>query len=190
MKLFFVRHGQTLNNLNKLYTGQTDVALTDLGRQQAEDIRPVLAGFSFDRVYSSDLSRAMETQKLALPGYTAVTTPLLREMDLGSLEGQPFEAARTRDEAARKARDFSMFGGETGQQIRERVAQFLKLLEDDPCDYAVAFAHGGIMGAMVQLVLGAEADLQAITTGNCHIHVFEYDGKRWKLLAWNYMGTV
>lgn len=185
-----VRHGQTMNNLNKLYTGQDDVVLTDLGRQQAEAIRPVLSKFTFDRVYSSDLSRAVETQKLALPGYTAVTTPQLREFAMGSLEGQPFEVARSRDEAARKARDFTMFGGENGQQVRARVAEFLKQLEEDPCDYAIAFAHGGIMGTMVQLVLGTETDLKAVTTKNCDIHVFEFDGTRWKLLAWNYMGTV
>lgn len=55
------------------------------------------------------------TQKLALPGHTAVTTPLLREFSLGSPGGQPFVMARSRDESAHRARDFSVFGGETGK---------------------------------------------------------------------------
>ena len=90
MKLFLVRHGQTTANQQKIYAGQTDVMLTEQGRQEAEAIRPILEKFTFDRVYSSDLTRALDTQKLALPGATAIQTPLLREFDEGSLVGMSF----------------------------------------------------------------------------------------------------
>ena len=88
MKLFLVRHGQTVTNLEQRWTGQMDVALTELGRQEAESIRPILEKFTFDKVFSSDLSRAVITQQLALPGYTAAQTPLLREFDVGTLAGK------------------------------------------------------------------------------------------------------
>ena len=60
MKLFLIRHGQTTANVSrKAYCGQTDVPLTELGRQQAEAIRPILSRHQFDRVFSSDLSISM-----------------------------------------------------------------------------------------------------------------------------------
>ena len=62
MKLFLVRHGQTVSNVAGVYAGQTDVILTDAGRAQAMKIRPILEKFQFDKVYSSDLSRAIDTQ--------------------------------------------------------------------------------------------------------------------------------
>ena len=89
MKLFLVRHGQTTANQQQFYAGQTDVPLTEQGRQEAEAIRPILAKFTFDRVYSSDLIRAMHTAELAIPGCIYETTPLLREVGMGSLELQP-----------------------------------------------------------------------------------------------------
>ena len=62
MKLYVARHGQSEANLTKSYAGQTDSKLTPQGRQEALEIRPILEGISFDRVYSSDLSCAIETQ--------------------------------------------------------------------------------------------------------------------------------
>ena len=79
MKLFMIRHGQTTANETVTYAGQTDAKLTELGKQQAAAIAPVLEGIPFDKVYSSDLSRAYVTQQLALPDYTATLLPLLRE---------------------------------------------------------------------------------------------------------------
>ena len=66
MLLFLIRHGQTTANETGTYSGQTDVMLTELGKAQAEAIRPVLAQYKFDRVYSSPLSRAVHTAELIM----------------------------------------------------------------------------------------------------------------------------
>ena len=88
MKVFFVRHGQSIANLQKIYAGQSDVPLTEKGREEAAAIAPILASISFDRVYSSDLSRAIETQQIALPGVEAdARSPLIREYDVGDIVG-------------------------------------------------------------------------------------------------------
>lgn len=191
MKLFLIRHGQTTANAEKFYAGQSDVPLTEQGRREAEQIRPILAPIPFDRVYSSDLSRAIHTQQLALPGYTARTTPLLREFDLGALVGQPVGTAlQDMDPARRAARDYTVFGGENAAMVRSRVEKFLQQLLADPCENVAAFCHNGIMSCTMQLVLGEAADPSAMRSKNCAINVFEHDGTKWRLLAWNYMGTV
>ena len=96
MRLFLVRHGQTTANVERIFAGQADVMLTEQGRQEALAIRPVLADFTFDKVYTSDLTRAIETQKLALPGAVSTPTPLIRELDEGTLTSTSIQEAKDR----------------------------------------------------------------------------------------------
>ena len=188
MKLFLIRHGETTANFDKIFSGQSDVSLSEKGRQQAEAIRPVLAKFPFDRVFSSDLSRAADTQRIALPFEGAVRTELLREYSVGSLTGRNWEEfyADGQNAETRKTRNYAPFGGENTEMVSARVRKFLKMLEEDPCGYVAAFAHGGLISAFLQVVLGASFDHNTTRSANCAIHVFEYDGLRWSLLAWNY----
>lgn len=191
MKLYLIRHGQTTANLAKTYAGQSDVPLTEQGKQQARDIAPILADVKFDKVYSSDLSRAIDTQKLALPSYMAVTTPLLRECDVGELVGEGFGAAVERyGERFSKTRDYSLFGGENFEMVTARLVEFLESVEQENYENIAVFSHNGMMSTMLRHVIGTEFDRTSVRTNNCGIHVFEHDGKKWRLLAWNYMGRV
>ena len=116
-------------------------------------------------------------------GYTATLLPLLREYDVGRVVGMNW------DEAAEKYGpfngDYSGVGGESTQMVCQRVRAFLEILEKDPCDYAAAFCHNGVMKAMLRIVMG-ECNTAAIENGNCNIAVFEYKKDRWNLLCWNY----
>ena len=189
MKLFLIRHGESVANREMTYAGQSDAKLTELGCDQARAIRPILENIPFGKVYSSDLSRAYDTQKLALPDFCAELTPLLREYDVGNLEGKPFltMAQRTNCE---DARDYSPYGGENTELVNQRIRKFLRMLEEDPCDYVAAFAHNGVMCSTLSVVLGAPYEYSAVRSGNCAIHVFDFDGKMWRLAAWNYMKPV
>ena len=187
MRLFMIRHGQTVANLEHFYAGQSDVKLTDLGREQAKRLEPVLRELTFDRVFSSDLSRAVDTQRLALPGYTAEQTPLLREYDTGTLTGVDYIAYR---QVHGPVKDHSRHGGESKAMVLRRVQRFLDELTADPCEQAVAFTHNGVMNAMLSLVLGEDCDTAAVTNDNCNVAVFSWNGKKWSLLAWNYAGWL
>ena len=193
MKLFMVRHGQTTGNVAGLIYGQVDYPLTQKGRDQAAAIRPILEKIQFDRVYSSDLSRAIETQQIAVPGVEGIRTPLLREFDVGKLTNIPYiEAEEKYAQQLEDARTngYDWFGGESYEQILDRMRKFLKLLEADPCENVIAFTHNGMLGFMLQLVLGAQFSRTAVKSANCAIQVFEFDGDQWKLLAWNYMSEI
>ena len=185
MKLFLIRHGQTVTNQEQRWTGQSDVELTEQGRREAESIAPILAEIPFDKVFSSDLSRAVMTQQLALPDYTAEQTELLREFDTGSLTGMRFA-----DVPVEQRKSYEYYGGESVQDVCERVRRFLKSLEDKPWENVAAFAHNGVLGCAMRVILNADISGAVIRSGNCAIHVFEFDGKLWRLLAWNYMGRL
>ena len=191
MKVYFVRHGQSQANLDKNFAGQTDAKLTELGKTQAEAIRPILTDISFDKVYSSDLSRAHDTQKIALPGYAAETTKLLREIDVGSLAGKSipeFAAVYGGVSPTAKTGDYTPYGGENRKMLDARVGDFLKMLEQQPYENVAVFAHRGLLMGVVRYILGVpELPNSAILCDNCAINVVEFDGKTWRILALNYM---
>lgn len=193
MRLYMVRHGQTRANEEKFFYGPNDdFPLTAIGREQAKSIRPILENIPFDRVYSSDYLRAVETQQLALPGVEGIRLPILREMKSGDLGGKPYTAAYDKARfgdwsPSADERGYSVVGGESMEDVANRIRVFLKQLEEDPCDNVVAFVHNGVLGSMLRLVLGADTfTRKAASSANCAVHVFEFDGKMWKLLAWNY----
>jgi len=191
MKLFIVRHGQSEANLGMRYTGQFDAPLTDLGRQQAMAIRPVLAPYTFDKVYSSDLSRAAETCALALPGAEVEHTRLLREYDVGTLMGKEWDSVPPFQPEDPKMRpDYTSYGGENVEMMCDRVRQFLSALESSEAEYVAAFSHFGFMKCLLRVVLGTAYDHRAVVAENCAIYVFNYDGTRWSVAALNYMKQI
>ena len=190
MKVYFVRHGESEANLNKCFSGQTDAKLTAAGRTQAEAIRPILENIPFDKVYSSDLSRAHDTQKIALPGYEAETTTLLREMDVGNLAGKSivaFAAAHGGVSPTGKSGDYTLYGGENREMLQERVRRFMCQLEKQDYDNVAVFAHRGILMSVIRLVLdNMDIPNGAVLCDNCAVNVVEFDGKDWRILSLNY----
>ena len=59
--LYFVRHGESRANVDKVFTGQTDVPLSDRGMRQAEELKERLLSLRPDAFFSSDLLRAVQT---------------------------------------------------------------------------------------------------------------------------------
>lgn len=190
MRVFLVRHGQSEANLTRHYAGQSDVKLTDLGLQQAAAIRPVLKDISFDRVFSSDLSRAVDTQKQVLPGYTAEQTPLLREISVGNLAGKSiveFWASHGSDSQTVKYRDYTPYGGENMQMLDARVRRFMDTLESLSCENVAVFAHRGVLISFLRNILDSKAfNIDIIQCDNCAVFVLEYNGNNWRILALNY----
>lgn len=86
-----VRHGQSETNRDHVRGGHSDSLLTELGVQQANETKRLLAGINFDAVYSSDLQRALKTTEI-LSGKSvpkAHQLASLRERSYGTLEGKP-----------------------------------------------------------------------------------------------------
>ena len=68
VKVVFVRHGQSVWNMDKRFTGWADIPLTEKGENQAVEAGNNLKklGYSFDVCYTSELKRAVDTGKLLL----------------------------------------------------------------------------------------------------------------------------
>ncbi|WP_028592508.1 histidine phosphatase family protein [Paenibacillus massiliensis] len=85
----FVRHGVTDWNYEYRAQGHTDIPLNDEGRRQAELLAKRMENEEWDYIYSSDLSRALETAQMMgrIKNIEVKTDPRLREMNGGLIEG-------------------------------------------------------------------------------------------------------
>jgi probable phosphoglycerate mutase len=148
LELWLVRHGETPSSRDGILAGWDDVPLTEKGVAQAEAVRPVLDGSPFAGVWSSDLRRAIHTALLAWG--QPVADPRLREINFGGLEGARWE---TLEEVHKKALiNFDAFnppGGETLEEVRERVSGFLSEL---PPGRHLLFTHGGVIRLLTREV--------------------------------------
>ncbi len=155
-KLLVIRHGQSTANLESLFAGHYDAALTELGQKQAQCTADYLKDTHIDVLYASDLSRAQCT---ALPIATSHKLPLridrdLREMFFGDIEGVPLpEYEKTNPEFVRQwVKDFTKLeipGGESAAELLARVNTVLdKIVHENKGKTVCIVTHGNTLRAM------------------------------------------
>lgn len=180
MKLYLIRHGESETNLAGHYTGWAQVNLTPKGIEDAKGIRPILEGIKFDKIYSSDLIRAMKTAETAIPGCVFETTPLLREIGLGSLAHKPFFPADA-PERKQMVNGFKVFGGESNDEFHARATEFLEKVKALDCDTVAAFTHAGILRRALSIVFSENANTNNFVCSNCCIVILELKNGKWML---------
>lgn len=144
-KLYLIRHGETIGNVEHIMQGQMPGELTEKGIAQAEALRDKFADVYFDAFISSDLKRASETCRIIAGPHDlpVITTPVLRERDWGELTGKPVPATFDREWPA---------SVETEEQIKERARRFIKYVtEQYPGKVVLAVGHG-LMNRALQAV--------------------------------------
>ena len=138
-----VRHGETEWSRTGKHTGRSDIPLTDAGRRDAEVLRGSLSSRPFARVFSSPLSRALDTCRLAGLGAVAETRDELLEWDYGDYEGL------TTPEIREQRPDWSLWrdgcpGGEGPDDVAARVDRVIAEVQAADGDVAL-FAHGHVL---------------------------------------------
>ena len=196
MEVYVIRHGQSAANSEAKFSGWSQSPLTALGREQARKTGERLKTLKFDRIYSSDQCRARQTTELVFPGREYTTDWRLREINVGpALE----EKKRTECMAqygdllsdALSRRDFTCFGGESYAQQVERVAAFMKDLEDIPEEEQIAVVcHGGSIASMLGYVLGTQLPQSLVQVENASVTCFRWLNGNWKLLRWSDTGNI
>ena len=138
-KIFLVRHGRSTWNGQKRVSGQYDPLLSPTGERQAQRLKHLLRDEPLGAIYSSTLSRAVETARpTALGHQLAVNTcDALREINLGILQGRfrdarDPEAQRLWAERAKEKLHYRISGGETFLELETRVLPCLQgILEQE-----------------------------------------------------------
>jgi len=188
------RHGETMGNADKVFSGHSDVDLTPLGRRQAAALGARLQGRHIDAAYASDLSRTRITAELALcdRGIAVQLLPGLREIHFGSWEGRTFPEIRAGwPEAYHQllAVDdaFCPPAGEPLAAARRRVVGAMRAIVSANMGKTVlVVAHGGTIQLFVSDILGmASSATFRLSTGNCGLSEIAFYGKRPALTLFN-----
>ncbi len=149
-KFYFVRHGQTVWNVENKICGASDSPLTEKGHEQARETGRVLktkmdAGeISIDEILTSPLSRAHDTAKEIsnIIGVPVRIEPRLMEQNFGKWEGTPRDG---RDFARAKANFVDSFeGGESMMRMAQRIYNLIDDLKKEPEKTYLLVAHNGI----------------------------------------------
>ncbi|MGZ8274585.1 MAG: histidine phosphatase family protein [Burkholderiaceae bacterium] len=152
-QLLVIRHGETAWNAEHRIQGHLDIPLSSTGMRQAGRLAERLANEPVHAVYSSELARAWLTAEPVAErlGLQVLPEPRLRERSFGIFEGLTLdEIAAQHPEAFRlwRGRDpaWAMDGGETGQQLIDRVLEALHDIAGRHRDETVALVtHGGVL---------------------------------------------
>lgn len=141
--IYLARHGQTEENLARIFQGHLPGKLTPEGKKQAGMLGEKLREVELDAVVSSDLQRCKDTVELAV-GYRQLpwaTTPLLREIDWGSYTGLYIKDV-----------DITSFPSdvETEPTLYNRAAQFLQWLKQNYGGKRILVVGHGLINRAVQ----------------------------------------
>ena len=184
MRVYVIRHGESETNKAKKWTGWLDVHLTDKGKDDAKKAGAFLKRISFDKIYSSDLVRARETAEIAISGCRYETSELLREINVGSLAGNPLSILTEKQRLDIVKNGYVAFDGETKKDFYDRVAGFMKTVEGLSCENVAIFSHAGWLREMLDIVLEINVPRNRICCNNCTVAVFEFTDEVWKLHSW------
>lgn len=189
MRLIFVRHAESLANLEGRYQGRGDYNLSDCGRQQAEQLsrRFALEQLSPTRIYSSPLRRAMETAEIVCRNWTLAIEPWhdLIEYDVGAFTGLTWPDIVTRypamAEAFQVTRDWDCVDQvELVSQRNDRGARVVETIigRHMEQDVVLCFSHGGILQHVISALLGADR-AWGIPVRNTGVFDFNLNKETW-----------
>jgi len=132
-RILLVRHGETEWNRTHRFQGRSDVPLNERGRDQGHALALALKGEAIKAIYSSPLTRAIETAhliKVFHPSVFLFEEDGLIEMDLGEFDGMDAVDWASRNAEFRKAwqenpASVTMPGGESLSDVQGRAVRAL-----------------------------------------------------------------
>lgn len=191
--LVLVRHGESEWNAKGIWTGWTDINLSEKGREEARTAGELLKDIHFDLAYNSALKRAQQTweeiQKvIKQESLTAIVDKALNERDYGDLTGKnKWEAKEEMGEEKfmkiRRSWDFPPPNGESLQMVYERVVPYYEktiLPELKAGKNVIIAAHGNSLRALIKYledISDEEIPHLEMATGGIYVYKLDTEGK-------------
>ena len=176
--LYFVRHGQTVWNVENKICGATDSPLTEEGINQAKILGEniVREKISFDEILYSPLSRAKDTALIISEktGVKATMEPRLIEQNFGKWEGTARNGLEFKADKENFATDYD--GGESMLRLCQRIYNLHDDIKKDQNKTYLLVAHNGIARA-VNSYFNSMSNKEYASFGikNCEIVRYDFD---------------
>jgi len=183
-RLFLLRHGETLSNIDLIYQGMGDSSLSELGLKEGEMLARALQHEPFAGIYSSDLSRSVKTAEMIAKYHSKniVKVPELRERSYGVFEGMKFQDIKAKypgiyDTWLHHPDKAVIPGAETLEEIQKRGIQAIEEIMSKHKDQAICIVgHGGINRTILFHYMNLTLDnFWRIKQDNCCVNIIEFD---------------
>lgn len=177
-KLYFARHGQTVWNAENKICGATDIPLTALGHEQAEELGRLIAAkdYGIDEILYSPLRRAADTARHIheIIGIPLREEPRLKEQNFGKWESTPRDGAAF--QAAKAQFVNRNQGGESMMQMAQRIYNLLDELKAQSQEKSyLLVAHNGIARIVQSYFYDmTNEEFAAFGIGNCQVLEYEW----------------
>ena len=173
MKVYIVRHGQVPHNALGQYN-TADEDLTELGIEQAKELRDKIKNIDFDIIISSPLNRARHTAEIInINNQKIIYDDRIRERSCGNLSGKPLDV--TNREEYWNYNTVLQYG--TSENIKlffKRIYSFLNELKTKGYKTVLVVAHSGVSKAFNGYFEGIQ-DGKFLNRGlkNCEIREYK-----------------
>ena len=183
--VIMIRHGESESNKARIFTGQLDTKLTELGVTQAKLAAKALSDVHIDKIYASDLSRAYDTgyEVAKLKGLEIEKNIGLREIYAGKWENLPYDEI-----LERFPEDFGHWrrhigtsrctGGESVAELYDRVvSEVLRIIKENEGKTLCLASHATPVRAVCAYASGIRAEdiSEEPFPGNASISILEYE---------------
>ncbi len=161
MKIYFLRHGTTIWNVEGRLQGRNDSDLTEEGINRAIRLRNKLEDVKFDLIYSSPQKRALETANIIRGNRDAEITihEALYEIDFGDWEGMKIpdierEFSKEFHTFMAEPEKYHPTKGESFVDLFKRVQEFLDEIKNLNNENILVVTHGATIKAMLTIIKG------------------------------------
>lgn len=170
--------------------GHSDSALSERGIAQARAVAVRLSRCPIHAIYSSDLTRALNTAQIIAQAAGSDVTPIadLREKSFGQWEGLTEIEIKSADPLSwhqyfvERRLDFAVPGGETWDAVQTRIVNFLqRILADHPGqdETVLLVGHGGsLRAAIIDALQAPPSALLRMRLDNASVSRLEYHPER------------
>lgn len=175
MRIYFIRHGESVARKNGLIDQTSETPLSDQGQKQAKAVTNRLRGIKIDLIYSSTFLRAEQTAEI-----------------ISKKIGVPVERWEQLVEASESTETFNALDGRAG-----------KILEHLLCHHknqtVLCVSHATMIEAIVaKMVFGSDLSFEIMAhikkhfgTINTGVSIAEFNEKDgWSLLTFNGFGHL
>lgn len=189
--LVLVRHGESEWNAKSLWTGLTDVGLTEKGHEQARTAASLLKDKKFDICFTSALSRSKQTWEdiskiLCAENIPTTAEPALNERDYGELTGKnkwkiKEEYGEEQFNKWRRGWDFPPPSGESLKDVYNRVVPYFKtniLPELMKGKNVIIVAHGNSLRTLIKYLDNIpDEEIASLELGLSEPYIYEIDNE-------------
>jgi len=194
VKVILIRHGETDWNKEQIFRGRIDVALNEVGLAQARSVQATLKDVQISAIYSSPLSRALETARVVGEGRNCEVKIEEGFIDINFGRWQGISHQKVKEEYKElyemwlnKPQMVTFPEGESLEEVQRRSMKALeKVIKKHPEETLAIISHRVLNKVLLCSILGLElSHFWYIKQDTCALNRFEYKDDKYYLTLLN-----